>query len=61
MSNNRLVRPRHGRIIAGVCLGIAERFNLSPGLVRVLAVLSFLLPGPQILVYIVLWFLMPSE
>jgi phage shock protein PspC (stress-responsive transcriptional regulator) len=57
----RLVRPRQGRIIAGVCAGLARRFGLSPGLVRLIFVLSCLLPGPQILVYIVLWLLVPSE
>jgi phage shock protein PspC (stress-responsive transcriptional regulator) len=56
-----LVRPSRGRIIAGVCAGLARRFNLSPTLVRVLFVLSVLLPGPQVVVYIVLWILMPSE
>lgn len=57
----RLVRPRRGRMIAGVCAGLARRFGLSPGLVRLIFVLSCLLPGPQILIYIVLWLLVPSE
>jgi len=56
-----LVRPRHGKIIAGVCAGLARRFGVSPTLVRVLFVLSFLLPGPQILIYLVLWAIMPKE
>ena len=57
----RLVRPRQGRIIAGVCAGLARRFGLSPGTVRLLFLLSLLLPGPQVLVYLILWVLMPSE
>ena len=61
MSTTRLTRPRHGRMIAGVCIGIAQRFGISAGLVRLIAVLSLILPGPQLLVYIVLWFLMPSD
>lgn len=60
-TGNRLVRPRRGRIIAGVCLGIAQRFGISPFLVRLLTVLSLLLPGPQLILYIILWFVMPSE
>jgi phage shock protein PspC (stress-responsive transcriptional regulator) len=56
-----LVRPRNGRVIAGVCAGLARRFNLSPTLVRVLFVLSVFLPGPQVVIYIVLWILMPNE
>jgi phage shock protein C len=34
---------------------------MRPAVVRVLFVVSLLLPGPQVLVYIVLWILMPSE
>jgi phage shock protein PspC (stress-responsive transcriptional regulator) len=56
-----LVRPRDNRWIAGVCSGLAYRFGLPPMLVRVLFVLSCLLPGPQVLVYILLWILMPGE
>lgn len=61
MSERRLVRPRDDRWIAGVCSGLAHRFGLSPGLVRLLFVLSIVLPGSQVLVYIILWILMPSE
>ena len=56
-----LTRPRHNRVIAGVCAGIAERFGWSPLAVRVLFLLSCLLPGPQFVIYIVLWILMPSR
>jgi phage shock protein PspC (stress-responsive transcriptional regulator) len=55
-----LVRPRE-RVIAGVCAGLAARLGMSPNVVRLLFVLSCLLPGPQFLVYIVLWVMMPSE
>jgi phage shock protein C len=57
----RLVRPRQGRILAGVLVGVARRFDVSPAVVRVLFVLSMFLPGPQIRLYIALWILMPSE
>ncbi|QWZ08874.1 PspC domain-containing protein [Nocardioides panacis] len=59
-SSTALVRPRH-RVIAGVCAGIADRFGWSPNLVRFLFLLSCILPGPQFLVYIVLWVTIPSE
>ena len=55
-----LVRPRR-RMIAGVCAGIAQRYGWSTTTVRLLFVVSCLLPGPQVLVYIVLWVLIPSE
>jgi phage shock protein PspC (stress-responsive transcriptional regulator) len=61
MASTDLVRPRHGRVVAGVCAAVARRFGLSPTGVRVLFVLSMLLPGPQILAYIVLWIVIPSE
>jgi phage shock protein PspC (stress-responsive transcriptional regulator) len=59
--NGRLTRPRNDRWIAGVCAGLARRFGWSPGMVRLLFLVSCLLPGPQVLIYIVLWVLMPNE
>ena len=56
-----LYRPRDGRIIAGVCAGLAHRFGMTPTGVRILFLLSCLLPGPQVLVYLVLWLIVPSE
>ena len=61
MTATTLSRPRHNRVIAGVCAGIAARFGLSPLTVRVLFLLSCLLPGPQFLVYLALWLLLPQE
>ena len=55
-----LVRPRRGRVIAGVCAGIADRFGWSRFTVRLLFVVSMLLPGPQVLVYLALWLLVPD-
>jgi phage shock protein PspC (stress-responsive transcriptional regulator) len=56
-----LVRPRRGRVVAGVCAALAQRFDMKPWQVRLLFVLSCLLPGPQILLYIALWLILPSE
>ena len=56
-----LYRPHDDRIIAGVCSGIARRINLDPTIVRILFVASLFLPGPQILIYLVAWLLMPDE
>jgi phage shock protein PspC (stress-responsive transcriptional regulator) len=61
MAKQGLVRPRGGRFLAGVCAGLARRFGMKAGVVRLLFVLSLLLPGPQVLLYIALWILMPSE
>ncbi len=54
-----LVRPPN-RVIAGVCSGLANRFDMRPNTVRLLFVLSCLLPGPQVLVYLALWIVMPD-
>jgi phage shock protein PspC (stress-responsive transcriptional regulator) len=56
-----LVRPRRGKLVAGVAAGLARRYGVSARLVRVLFVASMLLPGPQILAYIALWIIMPKE
>jgi phage shock protein PspC (stress-responsive transcriptional regulator) len=56
-----LERPRRGRVIAGVCAALAQRFDMKPWQVRVLFVLSCLLPGPQVLLYIALWVIVPSQ
>jgi phage shock protein C len=55
-----LVRPRSGRVLGGVCAGFARRYGWSKWLVRLAAVLSILIPGPQVLAYVVLWILMPA-
>jgi phage shock protein PspC (stress-responsive transcriptional regulator) len=55
-----LVRPRD-RWIAGVCSGLARRFGKPPNFVRLLFAVSCLLPGPQFLIYIILWIIIPSE
>lgn len=61
MTTRELVRPRRGRVIAGVCAALAHRFGWSVPIVRLVAVLSCLLPGPQLIVYVILWLLIPSE
>ncbi|GAA1827376.1 PspC domain-containing protein [Microlunatus capsulatus] len=58
---NSLVRPRRDRMIAGVCSGIARRFGVSANLVRVIFLVSLLIPGPQFLIYLAAWILMPQE
>ena len=47
--NARLTRPRD-RMIAGVCAGLARRFGMSPNMMRLIFLISCLLPGPQFVV-----------
>ena len=56
-----LSRPAHGRLVAGVIAGLGRRFGLSPAGLRVAFVVSMLFPGPQFLLYVALWVLMPRE
>lgn len=57
-----LLRPRDGRVVGGVCAGLGRRFGIAPWAARVLFVLLLMvIPGSQILVYPILWILMPSD
>jgi phage shock protein PspC (stress-responsive transcriptional regulator) len=57
-----LTRPRDGRVLGGVLAGLGQRFGLGAWTTRLLFVLVLMvLPGSQILIYPVLWLLMPSE
>jgi phage shock protein PspC (stress-responsive transcriptional regulator) len=56
-----LTRPRRGKWVAGVAAGIARRYDWNPLVVRLLAIASFVLPGSQVLAYVVLWILMPRD
>lgn len=40
---------------------MARRFGMSPNTMRLIFVISCILPGPQFLIYIALWIMMPSE
>jgi phage shock protein C len=56
----RLYRSKENRMIAGVCGGIAEYFNVDPTLIRLLWILAIFM-GAGILVYIVGWIIIPEN
>ncbi|KOG48036.1 PspC domain-containing protein [Streptomyces varsoviensis] len=56
-----LVRSRNNKVLGGVCAGLARRFGTTPTTMRVIFLVSCLLPGPQFLIYLALWVLLPSE
>ncbi|HET6266128.1 MAG TPA: PspC domain-containing protein [Acidobacteriota bacterium] len=58
-----LRRSRSNRLIAGVCGGLAKTLGWDPTLVRILYVLVSIVSAafPGILVYIILWIIMPEE
>src|SRR3954469_12964231 len=57
----RLRRSRGDRMIAGVCGGIAEHFDLDPAVVRIATVTLVFAGGVGIVPYVAAWILMPSE
>jgi len=61
-TSNPLRRSRHQKILAGVCGGLAEWLGWDATLVRILYVVVSILSAafPGILVYVVLWILMPK-
>ena len=62
LARRGFVRPRNGRLLGGVCAGLGQRFGIAPWTARLLFVLLLMvIPGSQILVYPILWVLMPTE
>jgi phage shock protein C len=59
--NGRVVRPYQGRMIAGVCAGIADAHGLDRGLVRLIAVLLLICGhGLTLIAYVVAWIALPN-
>ncbi len=57
----KLQRSTSNKMIAGVCAGIANYFNLDPTIIRILYVLMVFFAGFGILLYLILWLVIPSE
>ena len=58
----QLIRPREGRMIAGVCAGVGEFFGIDANIVRIVfAVLTVFSAGAAALVYLVGWVIVPEE
>jgi len=61
IARKRLVRPRTGRKIAGVCMGFAEYFDLDVTLVRLVWLIVAVMTGVGLLAYPIAWIVMPEE
>jgi phage shock protein PspC (stress-responsive transcriptional regulator) len=57
----RLYRSRTNRMLGGVAAGIGEYLDADPTLVRLVFALSFLLLGTGVLVYLVMWIIIPEK
>ncbi len=60
MAQKRLMRASSNKIIGGVASGLGHYFNLDPTLIRVIFLIAFLGFGTGLLVYLILWLLMPE-
>lgn len=56
-----MVRPREGRVIAGVALAVADRLGMAPGAVRLVWFILGWVGGLGILLYLAGWLLIPEE
>jgi len=56
----RLYRNRTDRKLAGVCGGLAQYFHTDATLIRVLFVVLALLGGPGLVIYLLMWILVPE-
>src|SRR5215470_15245754 len=60
--HKQLVRPREGRMIAGVCAGIGDYFGIDANVVRIIfAALTIFSVGAGALVYLIAWAVLPEE
>ena len=59
--NKKLTRSNNNVMIAGVAAGLGEYLDIDPALIRILFVLLALFGGHGILVYFILWLIMPQE
>ncbi len=60
MDEKRLMRSTEDRMLAGVAAGVADYFSMDPTLVRLIFVLLSLAGGPGVVLYIILWLIMPE-
>src|SRR5215218_7406215 len=58
---SRLYRSRSQKMIAGVCGGLGEYFDVDPILIRLLFVVTAFISGVGILAYLVLWIVVPFD
>jgi phage shock protein PspC (stress-responsive transcriptional regulator) len=61
LARKRLIRPRAGRKVAGVCAGFAEYFDLDVTLVRLVWFFCAFLTGVGLIAYPIAWIVIPEE
>jgi phage shock protein C len=61
LARRRLIRPRLGRKIAGVCLGFSEYFDIDVTVIRIVWLVTVFMTGFGLIPYIIAWIVMPEE
>jgi phage shock protein C len=61
LARTKLVRPRAGRKVAGLCLGFAEYFDIDVSLVRVVWLITAIMTCIGFIPYVIAWIVMPDE
>ncbi len=61
MQTKRLYRSRQDLMLGGVCGGLAEYLGLDPTVVRLVFLLLFFLGGQGLLIYLIMWLIVPEE
>lgn len=62
MEGKKLTRPQSNKMLAGVCAGIANYFNLDPTLIRVIyALLTVFTAFAGVIIYLLMWIIVPED
>ena len=61
MENKKLLRSKSNRMLAGVCGGVAEYFNLDPTLVRIIYAILFIAGSLGFWLYLIMWLIVPED
>jgi phage shock protein PspC (stress-responsive transcriptional regulator) len=56
-----LYRSKQNRLVGGICGGIGEYFDIDPTIIRIIFILITLFGGSGIILYIILWLIIPSD
>jgi len=57
----KLYRSRNNRMIAGICGGLAEYFDIDPIIIRLITLILVLSLGAGLIAYIIAWIVIPKE
>jgi len=60
-STKKLVRIVEGKVVAGVCSGLGSYFAIDPTIIRLIFIFITIFGGSGILLYLVLWLIIPAE